>query len=55
MVVSARKAITRSALKYKMLVPFDFVGDEIHLWMYFVSPSGKSVSNSDYLGKITVL
>lgn len=55
MVVSARRAITRSALKYKMLVPFDFVGDEVHLWMYFVSPSGKSVSNSDYLGKITVL
>jgi uncharacterized phage-like protein YoqJ len=54
-VVSARRIVPRSALKFKMTVPFDFEGAEVHCWMYFVSPNGKSVSISSYLGKHTVL
>jgi len=54
-VVSAKGVAPRSALKYKMTLPFDFAGDEVHCWIYFVSPTGKSVSNSSYLGKLTVL
>jgi hypothetical protein len=29
-----------------------FIGHTFHVWMFFVSPDGKSTSNSDYLGSV---
>lgn len=38
-----------------MIVPFDYARSEVHCWIYFVSPTGKTVSTSSYLGKHTLL
>ena len=42
----------RSDLSVAVTIPTAFVGNKFHLWMFFVSPDGKSVSNSDYIGQV---
>lgn len=46
--------VLRSALKLKMVVPFDFIGKPLHCYMMIVSADGKKVSNSQYCGSVTL-
>lgn len=32
------------------IVPEEYLGNTLHAWIFFVSPDGKTVSDSDYLG-----
>lgn len=45
----------RSTEAYKLIVPGDFVGDDVEVYMGFVSEDGKSVSDSEYLGSVTIV
>jgi hypothetical protein len=45
----------RSDLKFKKKLLAADAGDTIHVWMFFVSPDGKEVSDSDYLGSGVIL
>lgn len=44
----------RSALSYDMLLPSMWSGDLVHVWLNVVSVNGKLVSDSQYLGSMTV-
>lgn len=44
----------RSALKLKMVVPFDFIGLPLHCYMMLVAADGKTVSDSKYCGSVTL-
>ena len=48
-------AAPRSAETYVLQLPLDWVADEVHAWISFVSVNGKEVSNSTYVGQITIL
>ena len=48
-------AVARSALTYTLLVPGDFAGDNVHCYMSFVTMDGKRVSESVYVGMISVM
>jgi hypothetical protein len=45
----------RSDLKFKKKLASADAGDTIHVWMFFISPDGKEVSDSDYLGSGVIL
>jgi hypothetical protein len=49
------RVVSRSALTYEVELPFLFRGDVCHGYMFFVSPKGKEVSTSEYLGQFTIL
>jgi len=53
--VLARTSVMRSALTYTLQLPLDYEGDEVNVWMNFVSANGKAVSNSTYLGEMLVV
>ncbi len=53
--VLARTSVMRSALTYTLQLPADYAGDEVHVWMNFVSADGKKVSDSSYVGEILVV
>ena len=48
-------AAPRSALTYTMLLPADYSGDTVQVYMSFVSADGKMTSNSKFLGATAVL
>ena len=48
-------AAARSAETYTLELPADFSGDTVHVWISFVSADGKKVSDSSYIGSISVL
>lgn len=48
-------AAPRSALTFTLEVPIDYSADVVHVWMAFVKANGKEVSDSTYLGTVTVL
>nr|WP_068890703.1 DUF6266 family protein [Pedobacter panaciterrae] len=48
-------AVPRSAETFALVVPLDFIGQEVHCWMSFVRADGKQVSDSKYVAKIRVL
>lgn len=45
----------RSALTYTLNLPAEFVGDQVQCWISLVSADGDLVSDSQYVGAITVL
>jgi len=45
----------RSALKALVDLPEVYAGDNVHVWIFFVSADGKLTSESDYLGLYRVL
>ena len=47
-------AALRSALSYDMVVPATWSGDNVHIWAFFVSASGKVVSDSVYVDATVV-
>jgi hypothetical protein len=53
--VTLPNAAPRSALSYVLQLPPDFGGQLVHGWMCFVSADKKEVSNSVYLGSLTII
>ena len=53
--VTLQAAAPRSALTYNLLVPGDFSGDEVHVYIGFTSADGKLVGDSTYLGPFLLL
>jgi hypothetical protein len=51
----AKQPISRADLSYTGAVPAEYIGQPMHGWIFFVSPDGKEVSDSDYLGSGMVL
>ncbi|WP_285054867.1 DUF6266 family protein [Pedobacter ginsengisoli] len=47
--------VTRAALSFDMVLPSQFSGDNVHVYMAFVSADGKSVSTSEYVGATVVM
>ena len=47
--------ILRSAMSGTVALPSDWLGREVHVYMYFVSQEGGQVSNSVYGGSFTVI
>jgi hypothetical protein len=47
-------AAVRSALSYDMLLPATWSEDNVHIWAFFVSASGKVVSDSVYVDATVV-
>ncbi|MGY4383407.1 hypothetical protein ACVWYN_000426 [Pedobacter sp. UYP24] len=47
--------VPRSALTYTLSVPAEFSGELVHAWMVLTSVDGKEVSESYYMGPLTVL
>ena len=45
----------RSLLKATATMPRSFIGDKFHGYLFFVSPDGKLVSESEYLGQFTLI
>ncbi|MET1053744.1 MAG: DUF6266 family protein [Pedobacter sp.] len=50
----SRGKVPRNALKWRYTGFPQLVGDNIHCWIFFVSANGKRVSQSEYLGMVTV-
>jgi hypothetical protein len=46
--------VKRSALKIRMIVPFEFIDLPLHCYIMVVSADGKRVSNSRYCGSVTL-
>jgi hypothetical protein len=53
--LSVEDIAARSALSFTLPVPADWIGDNVHCWMSFVSVNRKEVSDSAYLGVTVVL
>jgi hypothetical protein len=53
--VTLPAAAPRSALKYSLQLPTDFANQIVHGWICFVSADKKSVSDSVYLGSLTLV
>lgn len=47
-------AAPRSATTYTLQLPIDFADDVVHMWVSFVAADGKEVSDSFYIGDVTV-
>ncbi|WP_316793746.1 DUF6266 family protein [Pedobacter frigoris] len=52
--VGLMQVVPRSALTYTLALPADFTGDMVSCWISAVSADGKVVSDSAYLGQVTV-
>ncbi|PTS97369.1 hypothetical protein DBR11_17340 [Pedobacter sp. HMWF019] len=53
--VTAEDVAARSALTFTLSVPAEWIGDDVHCWMSFVSVNRKEVSDSVYVGTTAVL
>ncbi|TNE70791.1 hypothetical protein EP331_11170 [bacterium] len=49
------KVANRSETGYQMALPFEFSGKEIHVIVGLVKADGAKVSNSQYLGRVTIV
>jgi len=49
------RVVPRSALTYEVELPYLFKGNVCHGYMFFTSPKGKDVSQSEYLGQFTLM
>ncbi|MHA4894053.1 DUF6266 family protein [Pedobacter sp. PWIIR3] len=47
--------VARSAGEYTMSLPAEFGGEIVHTWLFFASADKKKVSDSVYVGPVTVL
>jgi hypothetical protein len=50
--VNLSRTATRLDLSLTLMIPDAYIGHKLHLWMFFASPDGKSVSNTDYIGSV---
>jgi hypothetical protein len=53
--VTLPAAAVRSALKYTLQLPTDFTDQLVHGWICFISADKKSVSDTVYLGSLTLI
>jgi len=53
--ITLESAAARSELKRSEELPAPYIGDNLHCWAFFVSPDGKRVSKSQYLGMVKLL
>lgn len=53
--VMLTNAAVRSAESYELHLPADWTGDLVHSWVIAVSANGKMVSDTTYVGQVTVL
>jgi hypothetical protein len=53
--VTLPNAAPRSAKTYTLQVPLDFLGANLYAWISFVSADKKSVSDSVYVGSVTLI
>ncbi|TKC08817.1 DUF6266 family protein [Pedobacter frigoris] len=53
--VALMDAAVRSAEAYELQLPLDWVGDVVHSWIVVVSADGKLVSDTTYVGQLTVV
>jgi hypothetical protein len=53
--VTLKGIALRSALAYSLQLPLDFSGEDVEIYLSFVSADGKLVSDSLYMGNLTVL
>jgi hypothetical protein len=53
--VTLKGGAIRSALAYSLQLPLDFSGEEVQVYMSFVSADGKLVSDSIYMGPFLLL
>lgn len=44
----------RRALSYELRLPTSWIGEVLHSWIYFISEDGKLVSETEYLGALTI-
>lgn len=54
MAMHSRETVPRSALKWNYKGLPNLLGHKIHCWIFFVSADGKRVSQSEYLGMVTM-
>jgi hypothetical protein len=52
--MNSRKEVHRGELKWSYKGFSKLIGHNIHCWMFFVSGDGKRVSQSEYLGMVTL-
>lgn len=53
--VRLARGITRAELTITLYVYSSFVGQKVHCWTFFRSADGKYVSDTEYLGELTIL
>jgi hypothetical protein len=53
-IVAEIKAARRTEASQEITVPQHFVGEEVEAFISFISEDGKEVSNSLYLGSVTI-
>lgn len=53
--VTAEDVAVRTGLTFTLIVPANWIGDDVHGWMSFVSTSRREVSDSVYAGVTAVL
>jgi hypothetical protein len=53
--VLMENAAVRSAESYELQLPLDWAAELVHSWMIAVSVDGKLVSDSSYVGQVTVV
>ena len=53
--VALMNAAVRSAEEYELQLPLDWTGDPVHCWVLVVSADGKLVSDTLYVGQLTVI
>lgn len=53
--VALMNAAARSAQSYELQLPLDWTGDVVHCWVMVVSADGKLVSDTSYVGQLTVV
>ncbi|ADY51850.1 hypothetical protein Pedsa_1283 [Pseudopedobacter saltans DSM 12145] len=49
-----RGGVTRGSESQDVVVPLNFSGDEVEVYVAFISRDGKKVSNSEYVGKALI-
>jgi hypothetical protein len=52
--VALENAADRSAGEVNLILPSNFIGDEVDCWMSFCTKDGKRMATSVYVGKVTV-
>ncbi|TKC08994.1 DUF6266 family protein [Pedobacter frigoris] len=53
--VALMNAAVRSAEEYELQLPLDWTGDVVHCWVLVVSADSKRVSDTKYVGQLTVV
>ncbi|WP_316839127.1 DUF6266 family protein [Pedobacter gandavensis] len=53
--IPVAEGVLRSALSIDVYIPYSFIGEKMHCWLFFASADKTRVSDTDYLGELTIL